>query len=136
MQKKLVGMILVIFGFTGLVYARLPIKQGRDGEPIGSFGQCAEAGYPIQESSPRVCKVSGGVGYTEQVLPAPSTPMNTTKAYELIKNCQVVGIYSTHSGVVGLILKNAGYQPVNGASEADLRAHQNPTCPFTQTAME
>jgi len=46
---------------------------------IGSFAECAAAGYPVMESYPRQCHVPGGLTFVEEI-PAPITAESCTAA--------------------------------------------------------
>jgi len=59
--------VLLIGGVLGYILAETSSRstvQPAESMPINSFQECANAGYPVQQSYPEVCSVPGGKSFT------------------------------------------------------------------------
>lgn len=93
MKKALIPLVLIIVA-AGLIYAAsrydsvnpdaaAPVTgESPDLASIRSFEDCAAAGYPTQESSPRQCRLPDGRVYAEE-LPAPSPEYRNASANDI-----------------------------------------------------
>lgn len=56
--------VVVSFIFMAIVFIFVSLLSQKAVLDITSFQQCADAGYPIQESFPERCSVPGGKTFT------------------------------------------------------------------------
>jgi len=56
--------VIVSFIFMGVVFIFISLFSQKAASEITSYQQCADAGYPIQESYPERCSVPGGKTFT------------------------------------------------------------------------
>lgn len=71
MKQVIIGLIigLLIIGITGAIMwgSRSAPKE----KVISTFGECVRAGFPIQESDPRVCRTPDGASFEEEDVRSP-----------------------------------------------------------------
>ncbi|MCL4339026.1 hypothetical protein M1271_05040 [Patescibacteria group bacterium] len=57
-----VGAILIILLLTILLFVQSPSEKLKS---IKDFDSCAEAGYPVMQSNPQICKTPAGRTFTK-----------------------------------------------------------------------
>lgn len=71
MKQIFIGIVigLVIIGITGVIMwgSRSAPKE----KVISTFGECVRAGFPVQESDPRVCSTPDGTVFEEEDVRSP-----------------------------------------------------------------
>lgn len=63
-KSAILWLALLIFIVLASIAAFIYFAYYASTKAIGSFAECAAAGYPIQESYPEVCRVPGGSSFT------------------------------------------------------------------------
>lgn len=67
----IIGFVLILITFGVAVWANtteMNLSRKIKLQQIGSFKECANKGFPVQESYPRKCVIPGGKSFTE-ILP-------------------------------------------------------------------
>lgn len=68
---KVIGLVILaaVAMTAAFWFWNRPAGSGEDGpaEAVGSFEECAAAGYPVMESHPRRCAVPGGPTFAEEL---------------------------------------------------------------------
>lgn len=71
MKEVGVGLLIGLFiiGIAGAIY----FLSGRPktDAAIKTFGECLRAGFPVQESDPRICTTPDGTQFEEEYVGAP-----------------------------------------------------------------
>lgn len=64
-RKRFVAFVTIVsFIFMAIVFVFISLISHKAAVEISSYQQCADAGYPIQESFPERCSVPGGKTFT------------------------------------------------------------------------
>jgi len=72
-EKKTIAVTLIIFvllALLGVVILGVLFSSTIGIRRVGSFEECAAAGYPVMESYPRQCKTPDGRIFVEEIMPS------------------------------------------------------------------
>ncbi len=71
MKQVFIGLIigLLVIGITGAIM--WGSRRAPEDKVITTFGECVRAGFPVQESSPRVCRTPDGTIFEEDKVGNP-----------------------------------------------------------------
>lgn len=71
MKQIAIGLIigLLIIGITGAIM--WASRSSPENKVISTFGECVRAGFPVQESFPRVCRTPDGTTFEEDKVGNP-----------------------------------------------------------------
>lgn len=128
----ILGLALVAI-FTYLYYQR---SISTTNQPISSFEECAEAGYPIMESYPERCSVPGGATFTRQIPGEEITSITITGAYTCLPKVNTGGPVTLECAL-GLVTDQGAYaldmNDVAGGSYPELVGNEEITVEGTLT---
>lgn len=123
----IVGLVvLVILGY--LMYSDLKSEDVETTTIVTNFEECARAGFPITEGSPRECNTPNGLVYKEEVLGAEDTAIATG-------GCFIGGCSSQICSDQPDVVSTCEYRAEYGCYQSGRCERQtNGSCGWTQTA--
>lgn len=68
--SSIIVIVIILVGWVGVFYWQ-NLRGDEEREVISSFEECMAAGYPVMESYPRQCRVSGGETFVEAIMIVP-----------------------------------------------------------------
>ena len=71
MKQIFIGLVigLIVIGIAGFIM--FASRSAPAASAITTFGECVRAGFPVQESDPRVCRTPDGKSFEEDKVGTP-----------------------------------------------------------------
>ncbi len=71
MKQIFIGLVigLIVIGIAGFIM--FAARRAPATSVITTFGECVRAGFPVQESDPRVCRTPDGKSFEEDKVGTP-----------------------------------------------------------------
>lgn len=91
---------LVVLGAVAATVAVVWALTGRATDPVDSYARCVEAGNPVMESNPPICRHAGRTYRGPLVTPTPAPPAVVTREFDLLVSGDSGGTYPQRQEVI------------------------------------